>query len=87
MILCVSVCTDQAVCCEDKIHCCPEGSTCDIKQSKCISTTNKEMPMWAKFPARKRAEWETQNGRFHPPAPPPKGIFSWSIFVWMLMCI
>uniref|UniRef100_A0A8C7CM23 Granulin a n=1 Tax=Oncorhynchus kisutch TaxID=8019 RepID=A0A8C7CM23_ONCKI len=52
----------KAVCCEDKIHCCPEGSTCDIKQSKCISTTNKEMPMWAKFPARKRAEWENQNG-------------------------
>ncbi|XP_036794568.1 progranulin isoform X4 [Oncorhynchus mykiss] len=51
----------KAVCCEDKIHCCPEGSTCDIKQSKCISTTNKEMPMWAKFPARKRAEWENQN--------------------------
>ncbi|XP_028978944.2 granulin a isoform X2 [Esox lucius] len=48
----------KAVCCEDKIHCCPDGSTCDIKQSKCISASNKEMPMWAKFPARIRAEWE-----------------------------
>ncbi|KAJ7989490.1 hypothetical protein DPEC_G00305090 [Dallia pectoralis] len=48
----------KAVCCEDKIHCCPDGSTCDIKQSKCISAREKEMPMWAKFPARARAEWE-----------------------------
>ncbi|KAL0993328.1 hypothetical protein UPYG_G00106180 [Umbra pygmaea] len=48
----------KAVCCEDNIHCCPESSTCDIKQSKCLSAANKEMPMWAKFPARIRAEWE-----------------------------
>ncbi|RXN02594.1 granulins-like isoform X4 [Labeo rohita] len=48
----------KAVCCDDKIHCCPEDSVCDIKASKCISSTNKELPMWAKFPARVRAEWE-----------------------------
>ncbi|KAM3863970.1 granulin a [Diretmus argenteus] len=53
----------QAVCCDDKTHCCPKGSTCDVAQSKCISSsTQKETPMWAKFPARKRAEWENQNG-------------------------
>ncbi|TKS91421.1 Granulins Proepithelin [Collichthys lucidus] len=49
----------KAVCCEDKTHCCPEGTTCDTEHSKCISTTTrKEMPMWAKLPARIRAEWE-----------------------------
>uniref|UniRef100_A0A672YVM1 Granulin a n=1 Tax=Sphaeramia orbicularis TaxID=375764 RepID=A0A672YVM1_9TELE len=54
----------KAVCCQDKTHCCPEGSTCDVKQSKCISlSTKKEMPMWAKFPARTRAEWENQKGQ------------------------
>lgn len=51
----------KAVCCEDKIHCCPEGSTCDVEHSKCISsTTKKETPMWAKLPARIRADWENQ---------------------------
>ncbi|GAA6229846.1 granulins-like [Lates japonicus] len=51
----------KAVCCEDKLHCCPEGSTCDVKESKCISSsTKKEMPMWAKLPARIRAEWESK---------------------------
>ncbi|XP_076609487.1 granulin a [Chaetodon auriga] len=51
----------KAVCCEDKVHCCPQGSTCDVGNFKCISSsTNKEMPMWAKFPARIRAEWENQ---------------------------
>ncbi|KAM3598452.1 uncharacterized protein V6R79_018164 [Siganus canaliculatus] len=51
----------KAVCCEDKIHCCPEGTSCDLQQAKCISpVTNKEMPMWAKFPARIRADWENQ---------------------------
>ncbi|XP_020508364.3 granulin a [Labrus bergylta] len=51
----------KAVCCSDKIHCCPEGNTCDVEQSKCISSsTNKVSPMWAKFPARIRAEWENQ---------------------------
>ncbi|KAM4598167.1 granulin a [Polymixia lowei] len=49
----------KAVCCEDKAHCCPEGSTCDVAHSKCISpSTKKETPMWAKFAARKRADWE-----------------------------
>ncbi|XP_054463078.1 granulin a [Anoplopoma fimbria] len=53
--------TPKAVCCEDKTHCCPEGSTCDVEHSKCISSaTKKEMPMWAKFPARTRADWENQ---------------------------
>ncbi|XP_070778918.1 granulin a [Enoplosus armatus] len=51
----------KAVCCEDKTHCCPEGSTCDVEHNKCISSsTKKEMPMWAKLPARMRAEWENQ---------------------------
>nr|XP_020461189.1 granulins-like [Monopterus albus] len=54
----------KAVCCEDKLHCCPESSTCDVEHSKCISlTTKKEMPMWAKLPARVRAEWENQKGK------------------------
>ncbi|KAG1967858.1 progranulin [Pimephales promelas] len=48
----------RAVCCDDKIHCCPEDSVCDVEGSKCISSTNQELPMWAKFPARLRAEWE-----------------------------
>ncbi|XP_055079789.1 progranulin-like isoform X2 [Periophthalmus magnuspinnatus] len=51
----------RAVCCDDKTHCCPEGSLCDLQSSKCVSvTTKKELPMWAKFPARRRAEWENQ---------------------------
>ncbi|XP_047213527.1 progranulin-like [Girardinichthys multiradiatus] len=51
----------KAVCCDDKTHCCPDGTTCDTKQMKCISTsTKKELPMWAKFPARLRADWENQ---------------------------
>ncbi|XP_070704425.1 granulin a isoform X2 [Pempheris klunzingeri] len=54
----------QAVCCDDKLHCCPEGSTCDVEHNKCISSsTRKEMPMWAKLPARMRAEWEDQIGQ------------------------
>ncbi|KTF87801.1 hypothetical protein cypCar_00006963 [Cyprinus carpio] len=48
----------MAVCCDDKIHCCPEDSVCDVEGSKCMSSTNQELPMWAKFPARLRAEWE-----------------------------
>ncbi|XP_048059688.1 granulin a isoform X5 [Megalobrama amblycephala] len=48
----------KAVCCDDKIHCCPEDSVCDVESSKCMSSTNQELPMWAKFPARLRAEWE-----------------------------
>uniref|UniRef100_A0A3B5QFW3 Granulin a n=1 Tax=Xiphophorus maculatus TaxID=8083 RepID=A0A3B5QFW3_XIPMA len=52
----------KAVCCDDKKHCCPEGTTCNIEQMKCISiSTKKELPMWAKFPARQRAAWENQN--------------------------
>uniref|UniRef100_A0AAX7SJS4 Granulins domain-containing protein n=1 Tax=Astatotilapia calliptera TaxID=8154 RepID=A0AAX7SJS4_ASTCA len=51
----------KAVCCADKIHCCSEGTTCDVEHSKCIdSSTKKEMPMWAKLPARVRAAWENQ---------------------------
>lgn len=51
----------KAVCCDDKEHCCPEGTTCNTEQMKCISTsTKKELPMWAKFPARLRADWENQ---------------------------
>ncbi|XP_078017753.1 granulin a isoform X1 [Epinephelus lanceolatus] len=51
----------KAVCCEDKTHCCPEDSTCDVEQSKCISlSTKKQTPMWAKLPARIRADWENQ---------------------------
>lgn len=26
----------HAVCCSDRWHCCPEGSTCDLKHSRCI---------------------------------------------------
>ncbi|XP_016340524.1 prestalk protein-like isoform X2 [Sinocyclocheilus anshuiensis] len=48
----------KAVCCDDKIHCCPEDSVCDVEGSKCMSSTNQELPMWAKLPARLRAEWE-----------------------------
>ncbi|KAI4821622.1 hypothetical protein KUCAC02_007220 [Chaenocephalus aceratus] len=52
-----------AVCCDDKIHCCPEGHTCDVEQGKCISSsTKKETPMWAKLPARIRADWENHKG-------------------------
>lgn len=51
----------KAVCCEDKLHCCPEGSTCNVQHFKCISlSTKKEMPMWAKLPARARADWENK---------------------------
>ncbi|XP_049925724.1 granulin a isoform X3 [Epinephelus moara] len=51
----------KAVCCDDKTHCCPEDSTCDVEQSKCISlSTKKQTPMWAKLPARIRADWENQ---------------------------
>ncbi|XP_078124936.1 granulin a isoform X1 [Sander vitreus] len=53
----------KAVCCEDKTHCCPEGSICDVEHSKCISSsTKKQTPMWAKLPARIRADWENQKG-------------------------
>ncbi|TDH03325.1 hypothetical protein EPR50_G00161570 [Perca flavescens] len=53
----------RAVCCEDKTHCCPEGSICDVEHSKCISSsTKKQTPMWAKLPARIRADWENQKG-------------------------
>uniref|UniRef100_A0A3B1JDH6 Granulin a n=1 Tax=Astyanax mexicanus TaxID=7994 RepID=A0A3B1JDH6_ASTMX len=48
----------RAVCCADKVHCCPENSVCHVNSSKCVSSTNKELPMWAKFPARLRADWE-----------------------------
>ncbi|XP_041673046.1 granulin a [Cheilinus undulatus] len=49
----------NAVCCSDKLHCCPEGNACDLEHSKCISPlTKKVTPMWAKFPARIREEWE-----------------------------
>ncbi|KAM8844812.1 granulin a [Spinachia spinachia] len=52
----------KAVCCNDKTHCCPEGTTCDVKHSKCISPlTQRVFPMWAKFPARRRADWENPN--------------------------
>lgn len=55
---------EQAVCCDDKQHCCAEGTTCDTKSMKCISTsTKKELPMWAKFPARQRADWENLKGQ------------------------
>ncbi|KAI1896514.1 hypothetical protein AGOR_G00095560 [Albula goreensis] len=50
----------KAVCCEDKRHCCPEGTTCDIEHSKCLSPNQKDMPMWEKFPARRREVWEDQ---------------------------
>lgn len=64
VILHASLLSKQAVCCDDKIHCCPEGTTCDVPHSKCISSsTKKEMPMWAKLPARMRAEWENQKGQ------------------------
>ncbi|XP_038562642.1 granulin a [Micropterus salmoides] len=56
----------KAVCCDDKTHCCPEGTSCDIEHSKCISSsTKKDMPMWAKFPARMRAEWENKKEGEH----------------------
>ncbi|KAB5553606.1 hypothetical protein PHYPO_G00040500 [Pangasianodon hypophthalmus] len=48
----------RAVCCDDKVHCCPEDSVCDVNNAKCVSSTNHELPMWAKFPARQRAAWE-----------------------------
>nr|XP_043906826.1 granulin a isoform X1 [Solea senegalensis] len=51
----------KAVCCEDKLHCCPDGTSCDVQNGKCISlTTKNETPMWAKLPARIRAEWENK---------------------------
>ncbi|XP_075942669.1 granulin a [Anarhichas minor] len=51
----------NAVCCVDKTHCCPEGTTCDLEHSKCASSSTKKVtPMWAKFPARIRADWENQ---------------------------
>ncbi|KAJ8414445.1 hypothetical protein AAFF_G00053150 [Aldrovandia affinis] len=50
----------KAVCCKDRMHCCPEGTTCDIEHSKCLSPTQKDMPMWERFPARKRQAWEDQ---------------------------
>uniref|UniRef100_A0A8C7YJ17 Granulin a n=1 Tax=Oryzias sinensis TaxID=183150 RepID=A0A8C7YJ17_9TELE len=50
----------KAVCCDDKIHCCPEETTCDVEQMKCLSSSDKALPMWAKFPARTRADWENQ---------------------------
>lgn len=66
---------EQAVCCGDKIHCCSEGTTCDVENSKCIdSSTKKEMPMWAKLPARVRAAWENQKGLK----------FLLTVFLWML---
>ncbi|MBN3312902.1 GRN protein, partial [Atractosteus spatula] len=46
---------EQAVCCDDKKHCCPQGTRCDMQHSRCLSGT-KEMPMWSKVSARKRAE-------------------------------
>ncbi|XP_072224916.1 granulin a isoform X2 [Leuresthes tenuis] len=53
----------KAVCCNDKLHCCHEGTTCDIGHMKCVSpSTKKELPMWAKFPARIREDWENQKG-------------------------
>ena len=56
--------SEQAVCCDDKKSCCPEGTTCDVEHMKCISlSTKKELPMWAKFPARVRADWENQKGQ------------------------
>ncbi|XP_063045284.1 granulin a [Engraulis encrasicolus] len=58
----------KAVCCDDKEHCCPEHSICDVASSKCISESNQHMPMWAKFPARLRADWENQK-----PQLPSKG--------------
>ncbi len=64
VVLHLPLLSQQAVCCEDKIHCCPEGTTCDVAQSKCISSsTKKDMPMWAKLPARLRADWENQKGQ------------------------
>ncbi|XP_030645642.1 granulin a [Chanos chanos] len=48
----------RAICCEDKVHCCPEDSTCDVESLKCLSSTNQHKPMWAKLPARLRADWE-----------------------------
>ncbi|KAG7492363.1 hypothetical protein MATL_G00013380 [Megalops atlanticus] len=49
----------KAVCCEDKRHCCPEGTICDTVHSKCVSDTQ-DLPMWEKFPARRREAWEDQ---------------------------
>uniref|UniRef100_A0A672FF04 Progranulin-like n=1 Tax=Salarias fasciatus TaxID=181472 RepID=A0A672FF04_SALFA len=50
---------ENAVCCSDKVHCCPEGSACDVEHSRCVSSDSKTAtPMWAKLPARTRAEWE-----------------------------
>ncbi|XP_013865749.1 granulin a [Austrofundulus limnaeus] len=50
----------KAVCCVDKLHCCSEGTTCDVKHMKCISASEGDSPMWDKFPARLRADWENQ---------------------------
>ena len=64
VILHVTLLSKQAVCCNDKLHCCPEGTTCDIGHMKCVSpSTKKELPMWAKFPARIREDWENQKGQ------------------------
>ncbi|XP_037544522.1 granulin a [Nematolebias whitei] len=50
----------KAVCCHDKFHCCSEGTTCDVQNMKCLSAFGGESPMWDKFPARLRADWEIQ---------------------------
>ncbi|KAI4877940.1 hypothetical protein NFI96_012370 [Prochilodus magdalenae] len=48
----------RAVCCEDKVHCCPEDSVCHVNTSRCVTSTKQELPMWGKFAARLRADWE-----------------------------
>ncbi|KAM9784464.1 granulin a [Syngnathus typhle] len=57
----------KAVCCEDKVHCCPAGSLCDVQRSVCVSPEDGEdTPMWDKFPARRRANWENRQANIVP---------------------
>ncbi|KAJ8284443.1 hypothetical protein COCON_G00032930 [Conger conger] len=48
----------KAVCCADREHCCPMDTICDLEHSKCVPPSGKPVPMWEKFPARRREAWE-----------------------------
>ncbi|XP_064613594.1 progranulin-like [Liolophura sinensis] len=41
----------KAVCCSDHTHCCPTGTTCDVKEEKCIRG-HSSFPWVTKLPAR-----------------------------------
>ncbi|XP_043359236.1 progranulin isoform X1 [Dermochelys coriacea] len=35
----------NAVCCSDHLHCCPQGTTCDLRHSKCALTLGQTQPL------------------------------------------